>query len=253
MTGNNMLTSDEIELISADWPAPANIRAFTTTRLGGVSQPPYESFNLATHVHDDPLAVQQNRERLAGALSLPSEPAWLEQVHSNRIVSISEYTEPVEADGGITQIPGEVCVVLTADCLPVLLCNRAGTQVAAVHAGWKGLADGIVENAVDMFTDKPDDVLVWLGPAIGPHAFEVGEEVRSAFMAHDQGCADAFVPTSEGKWLADLYRVTRQRLGMLGVGMVFGGGLCTYSDVRRFYSYRRDGVTGRMASLIWME
>jgi YfiH family protein len=256
-----------LDVILPDWPAPARVRALTTTRQGGVSLPPYESLNLGDHVGDDPRAVAENRQRLQAALGLPGEPRWLNQVHGTRCCAATasdhpDHSEhPAEADAQYTQRPGVVCAVLTADCLPLLLCDAAGTRVAAVHAGWRGLLDGVIENSVRAMSAMSgidskvvgDELLAWLGPAIGPGAFEVGAEVRDAFIRHDPHAAAAFVPSAQGRWLADLYRLARQRLAACGVQRVFGGEYCTFSESHRFYSYRRDGQTGRIASLIWLE
>lgn len=245
-----------------DWPAPANVRACMTTRTGGVSRPPWDSLNPAGHVGDDPAAVAANRAILRR--HLPAEPLWLEQVHGCDVVARSEETTvdlpPPCADASLARRPGQVCAVLTADCLPVLLCDRAGTVVAAAHAGWRGLAAGVLEATVARMAVPPCEVLAWLGAAIGPDAFEVGDEVREAFVARHPLAAVAFRPALPGtldgaprKWLADLYALARLRLAAAGVGEVYGGGLCTHADAARFYSYRRDGVTGRMASLIWLD
>jgi YfiH family protein len=209
--------------------------------------------NPADHVGDDPDAVQANRVRLGEALQLPASPVWLQQVHGTRVVDAASITGPVEADGAFAGQPGVVCAVLTADCLPVLLCDRHGNRVAVVHAGWRGLAAGVVEQAVAAMQVPGDSVLAWLGPAIGARAYVVGDEVRDAFVGHAARARDAFRPAASGGWHADLYRLARQRLATCGVEAVFGGGFCTFTDDRRFYSYRRDGVTGRMASLIWLE
>lgn len=237
--------------IIPDWPAPASVRALVTTRDGGVSDGPYASMNLATHVGDDPAAVAENRRRLRDRI--PAEPSWLSQVHGVAVVRAECAAEDAEADAAFTRQKGRACAVLTADCLPVLLCNDAGTVVCAAHAGWRGLAGGVIESAVRAMDEPPARLLAWLGPAIGPQAFEVGAEVRAAFLAHAPAAAAAFVPKANGKWLADLYRLAGQRLGALGVSRVFGGGFCTYHETARFYSFRREKTTGRMASLIWME
>ena len=241
------------DFIIPDWPAPANVHAAVTTRRGGVSAPPYDSFNLATHVEDDPAAVAANRARLRDALELPAEPLWLNQVHGTGVVDAAVAEQGNDADGAFATAPGAVCAVMTADCLPVLLCDRAGTRVAAAHAGWRGLLNGVVEAAVEALDSPPAELLAWLGPAIGPDAFEVGEEVRDAFLKDDPGAEEAFRPSPAGRWLADIYRLARRRLVRMGLSAVHGGGLCTFSDAERFYSYRRDGRTGRMASLIWLE
>ncbi len=240
-----------LEFIQPKWPAPEGVRALTTTRQGGVSQAPYDTLNLGDHVGDDPRAVAENRRRLREQLSLPAEPRWLSQVHGCAVADAAG-EGACEADAAIATAPGQVCAVLTADCLPVLFCDRTGTRVAAAHAGWRGLADGVLEATLVRLGVAPDEVLAWMGPAIGPAAFEVGDEVREAFIAHDPGAGEAFTSAPGGKWLADLYTLARRRLGAAGVKVVYGGGLCTYSDAERFYSYRRDGVSGRIASLIWI-
>ena len=239
-----------MNLIRPDWPAPANVRAAISTRRGGVSVGPYASLNLAAHVGDEPAAVAENRARLRNELALPAEPAWLNQVHGTAVADA--VGGACDADAGVAAHCGAVCAVLTADCLPLLLCDRAGSRVAAVHAGWRGLLGGVIESALARLGGDAGELMVWLGPAIGPDAFEVGDEVRSAFIAADAAAAAAFRPSPAGRWLADLYALARLRLSRRGVTAVYGGGLCTYHDARRFYSYRRDGVTGRMASLIWL-
>jgi hypothetical protein len=218
-----------------------------------VSKKPYDTFNLAAHVGDDPQSVAFNRARLREALKLPTEPVWLRQVHGVKVVDIANTGNAPEADGGYATKPGAICAVLTADCLPVLLCDRRGTKVAALHAGWRGLACGVIEAGVQAVDVPGSELLVWLGPAIGPETFEVGEEVRAAFVKHDPAADAAFRPQADGKFLADIYQLARQRLTALGVTGVYGGGLCTVRDRARFYSYRRDGATGRMATLIWLE
>lgn len=237
--------------IVPDWPAPASVRALVTTRTGGVSAGAYASLNLATHVGDDPAAVAENRRRLRA--HLPAEPLWLSQVHGTNVARAEDAVEGVAADAAFTRRAGRVCAVLTADCLPVLLCNDAGTVVGAAHAGWRGLAGGVVEAAVRETNEPPARLLAWLGPAIGPQAFEVGAEVRAAFLAHSPEAAAAFAAMENGKWLADLYRLAEQRLHALGVSRVYGGGRCTFLEADCFYSYRREKTTGRMASLIWLE
>jgi hypothetical protein len=244
--------TNNIDLITPDWPAPASVRAAVTARAGGVSRAPYDSFNLAAHVGDDPAAVRVNRARLRSALALPAEPLWLRQVHGVAVVDAARAGTEPEADGAFAAQPGAVCAVLTADCLPVLLCNRDGTKVAALHAGWRGLAGGVLEAGVKALGIPGHELLAWLGPAIGPQAFEVGPEVRAAFMEHDSRAAQAFAAGRDGKYLADIYQLARQRLQRLGVAAVYGGGFCTVSERARFYSYRRDGASGRMASLIWL-
>jgi YfiH family protein len=227
------------------------VRACTTTRAGGVSEGPWASLNLGDHVDDDPAAVAANRARLAGELALPREPQWLRQVHGTRVRAPD--AEADCADACFEDRPGRVCAVLTADCLPVLLCNAAGTRVAAAHAGWRGLVAGVLEQTAARFDDPPAQILAWLGPAIGPQAFEVGDEVRAAFVGADTAAAAHFVAKRPGHWLADLYGLARLRLARAGITQVSGGGFCTYREPERFYSYRRDGITGRMASLIWIQ
>jgi YfiH family protein len=242
----------KLQFIAPDWPAPANVRAAVTTRVGGVSHAPYDTFNLATHVGDDPAAVRANRAHLRAALALPAEPLWLKQVHGVAVVDAARAGTEPEADGAFATQPGAVCAVLTADCLPVLLCNRAGTKVAALHAGWRGLAGGVMEAGVKAMGVAGSELLAWLGPAIGPEEFEVGPAVRTAFIQHDAQAAQAFRAAREGKFLADIYQLARQRLQRLGVAAVYGGGFCTVTEGARFFSYRRDGATGRMAALIWL-
>ncbi len=243
----------DIDIVTPDWPAPAGIRAAVTTRHGGVSLAPYAGLNLGLHVGDVQADVNENRRRMAAALRLPGEPRWLEQVHGTCVVGVAATTQCCRADASFATERGVVCAVLTADCLPVLFCDRQGTRVAAAHAGWRGLAAGVLEQTVAALAPSGEDVLAWLGPAIGPMAFEVGEEVRATFSAHDSAAEAAFRPSPSGRWLADLYQLARQRLAAVGVTAVFGGDFCTDSDPDRFYSYRRDGTTGRMASLIWRE
>jgi len=229
-----------------------------TTRAGGVSRPPYASMNPASHVGDAPEAVAENR-RILGQ-TLPAEPLWLNQVHGSRVAEVGRDGEGAEADASIARQPGQVCAVLTADCLPVVFCDRDGTVVAAAHAGWRGLAAGVLEAAVAAMKVPPDEIIAWLGAAIGPDSFEVGEEVREAFVELHPLAAVAFRPALPGtldgaprKWLADIYALARIRLASIGVTDVHGGGLCTFTDEARFFSYRRDKTTGRMASLIWLE
>lgn len=235
--------------LTPDWPAPARVRACVTTREGGVSLPPYEGLNLGSHVGDDPLAVERNRELLTTTLGC--RPAWLSQVHGVHVAE-ADPSRVDEADASWTAAPGIASTVLTADCLPALFCDRAGTRVAAAHAGWRGLAGGVLEATLDALALKPEEVLVWLGPAIGPAAFEVGPEVRDAFLASHSVADQAFRPSANaGKFMADIYQLARIRLAARGVQAVYGGGFCTVSDPR-FYSYRRAPRTGRFASLVWL-
>ena len=237
-----------------DWNAPAAVHALVTTRIGGCSSAPYASMNLAAHVGDDPEAVAANRRRLRrGDLPLPADPLWLRQVHGSSVLSGEAYREGAEADACIARTPGLVCAVLSADCLPLLFCADDASVVGAAHAGWRGLAAGVIEACVAAMAIPPARLLVWLGPAIGALAYEVGDAVRDAFCDRAAAAQKAFVPDDNGKWRCDLYLLARQRLAALGVNRVSGGEYCTFSDPRRFYSYRRDGATGRMASCIWLD
>jgi len=238
------------EWIEPDWPTPARVRALVTTRSGGVSGGPYASLNLGARVGDDEEAVRENRARLRAAL--PSEPKWLQQVHGTDVVQADRVDAEACADAAFTTAPEVVCTVQIADCLPVLLCDRAGTSVAAAHAGWRGLSAGVLERAVAALPAAPKDLIAWLGPAIGPRKFEVGGDVLGTFTRSDPDAAMAFEPLREGKWLADLYALARLRLRRAGVSAVFGGGLCTFADPQRFFSHRRDRVTGRHAACIWI-
>ena len=239
-------------LIIPDWPAPVRVRAASTTRQGGASASPYDSLNLAEHVGDDPTLVAENRRRLAAMLGYSTEPAWLEQVHGITVVAAEMVRAPVVADAAWTRVPGQPCVVMTADCLPVLLCDRAGTVVAAAHGGWRGLAGGLLAATVARLEMPPRKLLAWLGPAIGPDVFEVGDEVRAAFLALDAGNAGCFRPSPAGRWLADIYALAQRQLRGLGVREIYGGDYCTFSEPERFFSYRRENRTGRMATLIWL-
>ena len=246
-----MAEPPEIEVIRPDWQAPSNVRAFTTTRDGGFSHGAWSSLNLGANCGDDPRHLQQNRHALARLL--PSEPRWLKQVHGTNAVSWDKAkTTGAEADAIFSSQPGQVCAVLTADCLPVLFCNQAGTRIAAAHAGWRGLAAGVLEASVLAMECKPADLIAWLGPAIGPQAFEVGRDVYDTFVELNPENTAAFKPHRD-RWLADLYQLAGHALARVGIHQVFGGGYCTYSEPEKFFSYRRDGVTGRMASLIWIE
>lgn len=239
-------------LITPLWPAPNNVVAFNTTRKGGVSAQPYDALNLGTHVGDDGTVVAENRRRLKDIIAAPTEPFWLEQVHGTRVLRLDENSDRADnqADASYTNIAGQVCAVMTADCLPVLFCSRQGTEVAAAHAGWRGLCDGVLEQTLACFDSSPEDILAWFGPAIGPTAFEVGGEVRAKFIEQDADAEQAFTEHGE-KYLADIYQLARLRLRRAGVQTISGGDLCTVSDKSRFFSYRREPVTGRMAALIW--
>ncbi|HEY0287045.1 MAG TPA: peptidoglycan editing factor PgeF [Pseudomonas sp.] len=233
-----------------DWPAPVGIKSCVTTRAGGESGAPFDGFNLGDHVDDDPQAVASNRLALTSRLNI--QPAWLRQVHGINVVEATP-AQVMSADASWTTTPGAACTIMTADCLPVLFCNRSGTQVAAAHAGWRGLAAGVLEATTDSFSDKPSEIMVWLGPAIGPEAFEVGPEVREAFISTHSETSEAFVPSAnDGRFMADIYQLARLRLAAYGVTAAYGGGLSTYND-ERFYSYRRSARTGRFASLVWIE
>jgi YfiH family protein len=237
--------------IIPDWPAPANVRALMTTRAGGVSQGAFSSLNIGLRTGDDPQAVTANRERLRAVL--PQEPKWLRQVHGTRVVEADALEDVPEADAAIARRPQTVCAVMVADCVPVLLADRAGATVAVAHAGWRGLAGGVIEQTIERMAVPPGQLVAHLGPGIGPRAFEVGADVRDAFLSGNPQAQAAFKPHAAGKWLADLYLLARQRLARAGVTQVSGGELCTYSDPLRFFSYRRDRTTGRMAALIWMQ
>jgi len=249
-----------IDVITPQWPAPANVAAAITLRTGGCSREPFEHSNLALHVEDNPEDVLVNRESLVQSLELPAQPLWLEQCHGTDLAYAPEATGTPRADGSYSDQTGVVCSVLTADCLPVLLCDRAGSQVAAVHAGWRGLCGGILRKTVTTFKQAPEQLLAYLGPAIGPQVFEVGGEVLQAFLDnaqnrhHQQAIEAAFTlqRSKTDKYLADLYALARAELAASGVTRVYGGEYCTYSDPQRFYSYRREPVTGRNASLIWL-
>jgi YfiH family protein len=236
------------EVIRPDWPAPATVKAFSTTRIGGFSDGPWQSLNLGGACGDEPRCVRKNREQLRAML--PSDPNWLKQVHGDRVVAWQDGEEN-EADAITSESPDQVCAILTADCLPVLFCDRAGTHVAAAHAGWRGLAAGVLESTVAAMGIDPVELLAWMGPAIGPKAYEVGRDVYEAFVGLDEKNATAFQPRN-GRWLADLYTLSRLALARVGVTRVWGGQYCTYSQPDKFFSYRRDRQTGRMATLVWL-
>lgn len=241
-----------MSFIYPDWPAPARVKALSTTRRGGVSHAPFDSFNLGDHVGDDPQAVAANRAELRKVISTPRAPAWLQQVHGNQVVMAGAEPQP-QADASFSRQPGQPCVIMTADCLPVLFCDQAGSVVAAAHAGWRGLANGVLEQTLAAMQVPAEQVLVWLGPAIGPQAFEVGQEVKDNFVQYSGEAEVAFRPgVLPGKYWADLYLLARQRLALQGVQHIYGGNYCTFSEEQRFFSYRRDKTTGRMATLIWL-
>ncbi len=249
-------TVDAQNWIRPEWSAPARVQACSTTRLGGFSEGPFAALNLADHVGDDPRTVAANRARLSRLLDLPAQPVWLHQMHGRDVVDAGS-PGPLRADASYSRRAGVVCAVLTADCLPVLLCDRAGTVVAVAHAGWRGLAAGVIETLIETVVERarvtPGSLLAWLGPAIGPRAFRVGDEVRDALLEHDGEAGVALRAAGAGRWLVDIYGLARRLLGRCGVRTVSGGGQCTVSDPERFFSYRRDGVTGRMATLIWLQ
>jgi polyphenol oxidase len=240
-----------VPLIIPEWPLPQNVQAVQTTRGGGLSGGPWGSLNLALHTGDDPGSVYRNRARLTEALGLSSVPAWPRQVHGAVVADAAALSDAVEADAVVARGPGLVCSVQTADCLPVLFASLDGQRVAAAHAGWRGLAGGVLESALNAMGHPPESITAWLGPAIGPDAFEVGPEVRAAFLAHDTAAAHAFRPGEGDRWFADIYRLARLRLERAGVREIHGGGRCTYAESGVFFSYRRDGTCGRMATLIW--
>ncbi|MBL8354847.1 MAG: peptidoglycan editing factor PgeF [Delftia acidovorans] len=251
--------NDALAWITPDWPAPARVRAVTTTRNGpGASQPPHERFNLGANVGEDPGVTAANRASLLRALALPSVPSWLRQVHGTTVHAVATAmrvavgAEP-EADAAVTRVAGAVLGVLTADCLPVLLCADDGSEVAAIHAGWRGLRAGVIEAACAQLRAPGPRLLAWLGPAIGPVAYEVGAEVREAFIADDPAAAAGFRVARRDHWYCDLYALARMRLARLGIERIHGGEYCTHGEPQRFYSYRRDGVTGRMATLVWID
>ena len=240
-----------LEFLLPQWDAPATVRAACTLRTGGASAAPFESLNLGRHVGDELAAVAENRRRVAAALSLPREPLWLEQVHGTRVADADTETEPAAADAAVSRQRGRVLAIQVADCLPVLFASHDGAVVAAAHAGWRGLAAGVLEAAVAAMRVEPRHIVAWLGPAIGQAHFEVGEEVRAAFLAHDPRAADGFVRNTRGRWQCDLLQLAHRRLAALGLGEVSAANLCTYAASDRCFSYRRDGRTGRMAALIW--
>lgn len=241
-----------IEVIRPQWSAPSTVSACCTTRLGGISDPPYDSLNLGLHVGDDEARVRQNRRELRQQLQLPSEPGWIEQTHGTSTV-ILERDSCRDADAAVTREPGQVAVVMTADCLPVLICNRDGNEVAAVHAGWRGLQAGVIQSALDTMMSANDQLMAWIGPGISQACFEVGDEVRAAFAESLPGAEDFFIAHGAGHWLCDLAGLAEITLNRQGVVQVFRDPHCSYRDAEQFYSYRRAQTTGRMASLIWIK
>ena len=241
-------------MIKPNWPAPKNIFACTSTRDGGVSQPPYASLNLGDHVDDNPQHVAKNRQHFCTLAQLPRVPVWLQQTHSTVAIELDDQTAETitpQADACFTQATNMPCTIMTADCLPLLICNRQGTEVAAIHAGWRGLRDGIIATTLARLQTQPEDLLVWLGPAIGPKVFELNNEIQLDFLTRNAQNSLAFKQVNS-KWFADIYALARIALNALGVEHIFGGDYCTFSDEERFFSYRRDGITGRMASTIWL-
>jgi len=240
------------KLIVPEWAMPKGVAACSSTRIGGVSEGAWESLNLGAHCGDNLDHVEENRQRMFAAGRLPSKPVWLEQVHGSDVLKLTgEPYASKRADASYSNTPGTVCAVMTADCLPVLFCNTAGTEVAAAHAGWRGLCAGVLEETVACFADSADNIVAWLGPAIGPQAFEVGPEVRAAFIEKDPQAERAFHPAGD-KFMADIYLLARQRLMNVGVNQIYGGDRCTFTETGDFFSYRRDKTTGRMASFIWL-
>jgi YfiH family protein len=242
----------KLQIITPDWATPPQVRAAFTLRTGGVSAPPFDSLNLGAHVGDAPDAVAENRRRVRDQLRLPSEPVWLQQVHGTSVVDLEASGAQAPADAAVTRAREHVCVIQVADCMPVLFAARDGSAIGAAHAGWRGLAAGVLEATIRKLGVEPGQLLAWLGPAIGQAHFEVGDEVRAAFLADDIGAAAAFELNARGRWQCDLYALAKRRLTALGVSAVWGGGWCTYADARRFFSFRRDGQCGRMAALIWL-
>lgn len=247
------MSNHSVKFIRPDWPAPKNVSAVATTRNGGCSVDPFGSFNLAMHVGDDRLPVECNRALLQRQLDLPSSPCWLNQTHSNRVTLINDAKDyQVDSDSAISREKGQIAVIMTADCLPILLCNQDGSEVAAIHAGWRGLGDGIVSSTVSKMSSDASQLMAWIGPAISQHRFEVGEDVYRLFVDKNKNAAGFFYTNRPAHWLCDLTGLAQQALFEHGVKQVYQSGLCSYDDASRFYSYRRDRVTGRMACLIWI-
>ena len=252
------MSAADLQVLTPDWPAPSRVRSVFTLRTGGVSVAPYDSLNLGASIGDSPEAVAENRRRVREKFRLPAEPVWLEQVHGAEVVGLGAAAAtralvPRVADASVAQGTGYVCAIRVADCMPVLFAARDGSAVAAAHAGWRGLAGGVVEATVRRLGVPASQLIAWMGPAIGPAHFEVGEEVRAAFTATDVDAASAFVPNARGRWQCDLYALARRRLTGIGISDTYGGGWCTFAEADRFFSYRRSGQCGRMAALIWIE
>lgn len=239
--------------LNIDWPAPPGVRVLSSFRGGGASAAPYASLNLGDHVGDNPEAVADNRRALIAAAGLPAEPVWLEQVHGVNVADLDAPGPYGPADAAVTRQAKRVCAILTADCLPVVLATESGDRIAAAHAGWRGLSAGVIEATVQAIGASPQRLIAWLGPAIGPQHFEVGAEVRQGFVSADPGDVDAFKKNAEGRFMADLAWLARRRLQRLGISRVHGGGECTYASADRYFSHRRDGITGRQGTFIWRE
>ena len=249
------MNASRLAWIAPDWPAPPTVRAVATTRTGGESRAPYASLNLGAGTGDAPAAVARNRARVVSALGIQREPCWLDQVHGSDVVRAAHYERAPRADASVGRTGSPPCAVLTADCLPVVLCDTSGTRIGVAHCGWRGLARGVVASCIARMDRPGRELLAWLGPAIGPESYEVGPEVRDACLAATPGARRAFVPSRErkGRWLADLYAVAARQLESLGVERIHGGDFCTWRDGDRFFSHRRDGVTGRFATLAWID
>lgn len=240
-------------LIYPDWPAPDTIKAVSTTRQSGFSTPPFDGFNLGSHVGDSSTNVEKNRRHLSEIAYLPTSPLWLDQVHGTSVCTANNWREGQQADAIVSEAVNQVCTIMTADCLPILLCDQQGNTVAAIHAGWRSLAAGVVEKTVQRFTCPPQQIMAWLGPAIGPTQFEVDYHVFRAFTQSSTSAKHAFVQTDATHYLANIYLLAKQQLNALGIHAIFGGRFCTVSEPARFFSYRRDGSTGRMATMIWID
>ena len=238
--------------IVPDWPAPKNIIAISTTRNGGYSLSPYEQLNLGLHVGDDVDLVLKNRQLITDSAQLPEAPRWLEQTHSTDVLTSQNWQTDSVADAMVSQYSHHVCTIMTADCLPILLCDQQGTMVAAIHAGWRGLQAGIIEKTIAHFSCPPSEIMAWFGPAIGPSQFEVGEDVYQQFVGCDPQASSAFQSTDEQHYLANIYHLAKQRLNSNGISAIYGGQFCAVSASQQFFSYRREGVTGRMATMIWL-
>ena len=242
-----------MQLLKPEWPAPKNIKAYTTLKTSWGKYTSQHSFNGSNSLNTDPEFVSENN-KLKSLLGINTDPIWVRQTHSNTVIEACDANREKNADATFTGQEKNVCAILTADCLPLLICDTQGTKVAAIHAGWRGLAAGIIENTLTALSLNPEQMLVWLGPAIGPNKFEVGQDVYEIFVSQDASAIQAFKPISANKWLANLYTLAKMRLNYQGVNNIFGGNFCTYSQEDLFFSYRRDKTqTGRLASLIWID